>query len=80
MMDLERFLLRRWTGRRIVAISLGLGFIGVLPLLAYVAFGPADGNPIGLGLLAVVALPIATIGVLVGLVRLLVEIFAPERR
>jgi hypothetical protein len=51
----------------------------VLPLLAYIAFGPKDGNPIGLGLLAVFAVPIATIGVLVGLIRLVVEVFVRER-
>jgi hypothetical protein len=79
MIDLEGSLLRRWKGLRIVAVSLGLGLIGVLPLLAYIAFGPKDGNPIGLGLLAVFAVPIATIGVLVGLIRLVVEVFVRER-
>lgn len=79
MTDLEASLLRRWTGLRIVAVSLGLGLGGVLPLLAYVALGPADGNPIGLGLLAVVSVPIATIGVLVGLVVLVVELLRERR-
>ena len=79
MIDIEVSLLRRWKGLRIVAISLGLGLVGVLPLLAYVAFGPKDGNPIGLGLLAVVAVPIETIGVVVGLIRLVVEVFVRER-
>jgi hypothetical protein len=50
-----------------------------LPLLAYVALGPEDGNPIGLGLLAVVTVPIATIGVLVGLIRLGFEVFLSQR-
>ena len=72
-------MLRRWKGLRIVAVSLGLGLIGVLPLLAYIAFRPKDGNPIGLGLLAVLALVVATIGVLVGLLRLIVEVFASQR-
>jgi uncharacterized membrane-anchored protein len=79
MIDLEGSLLRRWKGLRIVAVSFGLGLIGVLPLLAYIAFGPKDGNPIGLGLLAVLAVPIAMIGVLVGLIRLVVEAFVRER-
>ena len=79
MIDLDGSLLRRWKGLRIVAVSLGLGLFGVLPLLAYIAFGPKDGNPIGLGLLAVLAVPIATIGVLVGLIRLVVEVFVRER-
>jgi hypothetical protein len=79
MMDLEGSLLRRWQGLRIVAASLALGLLGVLPLLAYIAFGPKDGNPIGLGLLAVLAVPLATIGVLVGSIRLLVEVFVRKR-
>jgi hypothetical protein len=79
MSDLEGSVLRRWKGLRIVAVSLGLGLIGVLPLLAYIAFGPKDGNPIGLGLLAVLVVPIATIGVLIGLIRLVVEIFVRKR-
>ena len=79
MIDVEASLLRRWKGLRIVAVSLGLGLIGVLPLLAYVALGPRDGNPIGLGLLAVVAAPIATIGVVVGLIRFVVEVFLRKR-
>ena len=79
MIDLEGSLLRRWKGLRVVAISLGLGLIGVLPLLTYVAFGPEDGNPIGLGLMAVLAVPVAAVGVLVGLFRLVVEILVRER-
>lgn len=80
MKDLEESLLRRWKGLRIVAISLALGLIGVLPLLLYIAVGPKDGNPIGLGLLAVLAIPIATIGALVGLIWLVVEVVALQRR
>jgi hypothetical protein len=79
MIDVEASLLRRWKGLRTVAVSLGLGLIGVLPLLVYVAFGPKDGNPIGLGLLAVVAVLIATIGVVVGLIWLVVEVFRRKR-
>lgn len=73
MTDSETSLLQRWKGSRIVTVSLGIGLIGVLPLLTYIAFGPKDGNPIGLGLLAVLALPIATIGVLVGSIKAIVE-------
>jgi hypothetical protein len=79
MIDVEASLLRRWKGLRTVAVSLGLGLIGVLPLLVYVAFGPKDGNPIGLGLLAVVAVLIATIGVVVGLIWFVVEVFRRKR-
>jgi len=55
--------------------SLVIGFAGVLPLLLYMALGPADGNPIGLGLLAVVAVPVAGVGVVVGLIVTLVQKF-----
>jgi hypothetical protein len=50
-----------------------------LPLLAYVALGPEDGKPIGPGVLAVVSVPIATIGVLVGFIRLVFEAFVTQR-
>lgn len=43
-------------------------------LLLYIAFGPEDGNPIGLGLLAVAAVPVAAIGAVVGLITALVQI------
>lgn len=70
---LEARRLRRLSGPRIAAASLALGIAGVGPLLVYCAFGPKDGNPIGLGLLAVAAVPIAGAGVLVGLVKWLGE-------
>lgn len=50
-----------------------IGFAGTLPLLLYIAFGPAKGNPIGLGLLAVVAVPIAGVGIAVGAIAALVQ-------
>jgi len=37
--------------------------------------GPADGNPIGLGLLAVVVVPIGGVGVVVGLIVMFVQKF-----
>lgn len=46
---------------------------GVLPLLLYIAFGPADGNPIGLGLLFVVSVPVGGICLLAGLIWFLVD-------
>lgn len=74
-MNLEEALLRRWSGAKIFTVSAALGAAGVLPLLLYIAFGPRDGNPIGLGLLAVVAVPVAAAGMFVGLVKFLVERF-----
>jgi hypothetical protein len=74
MSHLEQSLLERWSGLRIIAISAAIGGAGVLPLLLYVVFGPSHGNPIGLGLLAVIALPVAAVGILIGLVTLLVQL------
>lgn len=71
----EEKLLERWSGRRILIGSLIFGAVGVSPLLLYVIFGPADGNPIGLGLLAMASIPLATFGVLIGLVKTAVEFF-----
>lgn len=78
MNRLEEHLLRRFSGPKIVAASLVLGAAGLAPLLLYVAFGPADGNPIGLGLLAALAMPVALVGVFVGVVKTLAQFF--ERR
>jgi hypothetical protein len=60
-------------GARTIAIGLAIGLAGTLPLLLYIALGPADGNPIGLGLLAAAALPVGGLVVLGGLVRLIVH-------
>jgi len=76
----EEALVRRWSGQRIMAVSTGVGLVGVLPLLLYIAIGPADGNPIGLGLLAMAAIPLAGVGIAVGAVRLLVQLFARRGR
>jgi hypothetical protein len=73
MSHVEEVLLRRWSGARILLVSLAAGGAGVLPLLLYVRFGPRDGNPIGLGLLAVVMVPFAAAGALVGLAKYAVE-------
>jgi hypothetical protein len=75
MTDLEQSLVRRWSGARIVKISLVIGCVGLSPLLLYIVFGPRDGNPIGLALLAMAALPVAAVGVFVGLVKLLLRRF-----
>lgn len=69
MSDDEGGLLRRWSGPRTVANSLKLGAVGIAPLLIYIAVGPEDGNPIGLGLLAAFTVPVALTGVAVGLVK-----------
>lgn len=75
MNRIEEALLRRFSGLKIVIWSLAFGIVGVAPLYLYIAFGPADGNPIGLGLLAVVSVPVSGIGVCVGLIKMLVQYF-----
>lgn len=71
---------RSWTGARVVKASVAIGGLGVLPLLLYVMFGPADGNPIGLGLLAMATVPTGVLGVGVGLVLMLIERLEPGER
>jgi hypothetical protein len=58
---------RLWTTK---GIHFGLLILaaGVVPLLLYAAFGPKDGNPIGLGLLFIVATPIGVLMILVNTV------------
>lgn len=53
-------------GRRALRWSVLIAAAGIGPLLLYIAVGPADGNPIGLGLLAMVAAPAAATLALVG--------------
>lgn len=45
-------------GRRLTIVSLILLGLCVAPIMLYSAFGPADGNPIGLGLLAFFGWPV----------------------
>lgn len=68
-MNLAAGFLRRSAGAKLVIGSVALGLIGYLPL----QLGPEDGNPIGLGLLALAAVPLAAIGVAVGAVALAIE-------
>ena len=80
MSHLEEKLLRRWSGKRILFASSMLALLGVGPLLLYVLLGPADGNTIGLGLLAVASAPFAMGGAVIGVIKLLVEFFSSARR
>jgi hypothetical protein len=62
----------------LLALLAGAGMIG--PLLLYIAFGPADGNPIGLGLLAALGVPVAGVLLLTGLVQLAAGAFSARGR
>lgn len=76
----EEAFIRRWSGRKIIRGSALLAAAGIGPLLLYALVGPADGNPIGLGLLAVVTVPIAGFGLVTGVVKLAVEHFGQRVR
>lgn len=58
MADFERGLTRRWSAAAFAKAGLALLAIGALPILLYAWLGPANGNPIGLGLLMVVLVPV----------------------
>ena len=75
MSGFEERILRRWSGTTIMLRSLMFGIAGVAPLMLYVMFGPRDGNPIGLGLLAVATVPVALFGFAIGDVKFIVEAF-----
>lgn len=66
MTNLEELVLRRLGPARVMLAGLMILVGGVSPLLLYIAFGPAKGNPIGLGLLAVAAVPVGLGVVLAG--------------
>ena len=66
-------------GRRLLVNSLIVGGVGVAPLLLYILLGPADGNPIGLGLLAVLGMAVAIIGGFIGTVTLILEYLHSRR-
>jgi len=57
MIDLEHRLLKRWTAASFAKAGLALMAAGIVPILLYTLLGPADGNPIGLGLLMAVLVP-----------------------
>ncbi len=80
MSRIEGGLRRQWSGTRIMIGSLLLGLLGFMPLQLYIWFGPRDGNPIGLGLLAMLACPLAALGVAVGFGKLLVELVQRARK
>jgi hypothetical protein len=66
-------------GRRILITSFAVGVVGVTPLLLYMLFGPSDGNPIGLGLLAVVAAPISVGGMALGAIVMAARYLFPAK-
>ena len=79
MSKIEEAALRRFSGAKILLWSAVLALAGYMPLQLYIWFGPRDGNPIGLGLLAVATLPFAAVGAAIGAIKMLVERFRGSR-
>ena len=80
MIDLEEKLLTHFTPLQWVIAGVLIGLIGVLPLGLYIVFGPSDGNPIGLGLLAIVAIPFSIMITAVGLIRFTIAFILSLKR
>lgn len=62
---------------KIMKTGIGIIAVGTVPLLLYVIFGPADGNPIGLGLLAWASWLVGGICIVAALLG---RLFARDRR
>ncbi len=74
MIDFEHRLVKRWSWLAFVKAGALVMAIGLGPILLYTLLGPADGNPIGLGLLMVVLVPVGFLLVGIGLLRLLIAL------
>ena len=70
---IQTYLRQLKTSVKILLGSFLLGVLSTLPLTIYIAIGPKDGNPIGLGLMALFGIPLSAIGMLAGLILLLLE-------
>jgi hypothetical protein len=53
--------------QKILLWSVSVWALGAVPLLIYIVFGPADGNPIGLGLLYMAGQAVGLIGIVLSL-------------
>ncbi len=62
-------------GLKIIALSLVLLFATALPVMAYIVFGPEDGNPVWLGRLFAVGALIAHFGFIGGLLLLMKDTY-----
>ena len=72
MLDYEHKLLGRWSAKTVIKTGLVVMLVGAGPLLLYTLLGPSNGNPIGLGLLMVVLVPIGFLLLGTGLLWLLI--------
>lgn len=67
-------------GIKVIALSLLLVFVSAAPIMLYILLGPADGNPIGLGLLFAVGALVAHVGFVLGILLLLWDNFISRRK
>lgn len=67
-------------GIKVIALSLLLVFVSAAPIMLYILLGPADGNPIGLGLLFAVGALVAHVGFVLGILLLLWDNFISKRK
>jgi ABC-type proline/glycine betaine transport system permease subunit len=62
-------------GKWITLVSVALAVLCAIPIQIYAAFGPEDGNPVGLGLLMVFGAPffgsIAVLGIVIWVIGLI---------
>ena len=72
MHDFEHKLVKRWSSTTFIKAGLVVMAVGFLPIGLYTLLGPADGNPIGLGLLMVALVPLGFLLVGIGLLRFLI--------
>ena len=72
MHDFEHKLVKRWSGAAFIKAGLTVMAVGFFPIGLYTLLGPADGNPIGLGLLMVALVPLGFLLVGIGLLRFLI--------
>jgi hypothetical protein len=69
MAGFELGLVKRWTAASLVKTGFLLMVAGVAPILLYTMFGPADGNPVELGLLMAVLVPAGFLLLGIGLLK-----------
>ncbi len=74
----ERAMARRSASRCLMA-GLALAGAGYLPLQLYILFGPRDGNPVGLGVWAVLAIFAGLVVVAIGLIKWALHCFLRGR-
>jgi len=66
---------KRWSLSRFLIVGAIIAVAGYLPIQLYIIFGPRDGNPIGLGLLAAIGILLGMIVIAVGVIKRVIRYF-----